>query len=232
MSPIEKFGTAREKSKARAMKEINESFAERQNPTEELEDNLSALKNSRENNFLNLPKGLIDAQLLHEKYPKKTERLIYDWYQKAIGRRKREPLEKERFINHFFKGGTLEPACVYGDWKKGFLLGLLKYGVFIPTHFAPKSLRSGYQLMKELEFSKKIPVIIAITEDLAKTLEKMPGWKVLDTKYLSLFRGEEIEKVIIHNSHPEVKNLMLGLLSEYLAQHSPVARPLITQMPE
>lgn len=143
---------------------------------------------------------------------------LYAWYSTAMTRRSREPLQEYSFINHFFEGVSYDETFAYGGKEKGYLLGFDKFGVFTPTHFAPKTLRGGYDLFNSLGESKNIPAILAITEDLADTLEKMPSWHKLeiDTNILSFFRGEIVKKEIFYNSHPEVKNLMMGLLLEYL----------------
>lgn len=140
---------------------------------------------------------------------------IHEWYASAILRRDREPLESERFVGHF-GGMSLDPTFAFGERERGYLLGYLKYGVFVPTHFAPKTMRGGYELMKRLGESTSVPAVMSITEDLKDTLSKMPSWQLLDIGFLASFREELSEKQIVYNSHPGTKNLMLGLVSEYL----------------
>ena len=142
---------------------------------------------------------------------------IHEWYASAILRRDREPLESERFVGHF-GGMSLDPTFAFGEREKGYLLGYLKYGVFVPTHFAPKTMRGGYELMKRLGESTSVPAVMSITEDLKDTLSKMPSWQLLDIGFLASFREELSEKQIVYNSHPDTKNLMLGLVSEYLEE--------------
>jgi len=142
---------------------------------------------------------------------------IHEWYASAILRRDREPLESERFVGHF-GGMSLDPTFAFGEREKGYLLGYLKYGVFVPTHFAPKTMRGGYELMKRLGESTSVPAVMSITEDLQDTLSKMPSWQLLDIGFLASFREELSEKQIVYNSHPDTKNLMLGLVSEYLEE--------------
>ena len=165
----------------------------------------------------NIPDGLINADEFKEKNYEDVYQ-IYDWYANAISRRDRKPLEEDRFIAHFFEGGSLDAPYMFGDSEKGYLLGYSKYGVFIPTHFAPKSMRKGYELMKELGAHEKIPAVMSITDDLVETLKKMPEWRAIDLSFLSQFRDGEIEKKIVHNSHPDVHRLMYGLLAEYLEE--------------
>jgi hypothetical protein len=133
-------------------------------------------------------------------------------------RRERQPLSKDSFVCHFFEREGFDDTFSYGDNEKGYLLGFQKFGVFIPSHFTPKTLRGGYDLLKELGDSDTIPAILAITEDLAKTLKKMPTWHRIEIgeDVQSYFRGELVKKDIYYNSHPEVQNLMMGLMLEYL----------------
>ena len=176
------------------------------------------------------PDGVDQKKYIHEQIPSDlistsefferqgvTLDEIHEWYASAILRRDREPLESERFVGHF-GGMSLDPTFAFGEREKGYLLGYLKYGVFVPTHFAPKTMRGGYELMKRLGESTSVPAVMSITEDLKDTLSKMPSWQLLDIGFLASFREELSEKQIVYNSHPDTKNLMLGLVSEYLEE--------------
>jgi len=144
---------------------------------------------------------------------------IYEWYSKAMSRKEgRWVLEKERFINHFFNGGSLDDTYMFGDSNRGYLLGFSKRGVFMPTHFAPKSIRKGYDLIKELGSSKEIPVVMAITEDLVETIKDIPGWKSVDSSILVNFWNNQYEKQIVYNSHPNIEKLMPKLLEDCLEE--------------
>jgi hypothetical protein len=142
---------------------------------------------------------------------------VYDWYKTAIARRNREPLSKDSFMNHFFGEERYDKNFGYGNKEKGYLLGFDKFGVFVPSHFAPKTLRGGYDLIASLGESDDIPAILAVSEDLALTLDKMPSWHHLDIdkKIMSYFHGNEIKKDIYYNSHPDTENLAYGLMIEY-----------------
>ena len=143
---------------------------------------------------------------------------IYSWYEAAIERRGREALSRERFTYHFFEHGSTDPTYAFGNREKGFLLGVVKHGVFIPTHFAPKTLRGGYELVQELGEGHDIPAVMSVTEDLKDTIVKMPAWSHFDTSFLSSLRNEAVEKTIVYNKHPDVYHLMAGLLAEYMAE--------------
>lgn len=143
---------------------------------------------------------------------------IYSWYSLAMQRRDREPLEIKSFFDYIFDKDDYGQIFSYGDKEKGYLFGSNKFGVFFPTHFAPKTLRAGYDLFAALGDSDNLPAMLAITEDLSETLKKMPNWHKLeiDKDIISFFRGKSVKKEIFYNSHPGVKNLMLGLLMEHL----------------
>lgn len=157
--------------------------------------------------------------LLHSLLEKHKDILkdIYEWYATAIVRRGREPLEKERFLYHF-QEGSFDTSYVFGSPEQGYALGYQKYGVFVPTHFAPKTMRGGYELIKELRESTEMPVVMAITEDLKKTIEKMPCWHDLNLGFLSQFRSDLAKKNIVYNDHLDTQKLMHGLVAEYLNQ--------------
>ncbi len=163
-----------------------------------------------------IPHGLVSTVDLFEREGITFEE-IYTWYADAILRRDREPLEESRFVSHF-EGESFEPTFAYGEREKGYLLGYLKFGVFVPTHFAPKTMRGGYELVRNLGESEDIPAVMAITEDLRDTISKMPSWKEFDMKFFAPFREYVAEKRVVYNSHPNTKNLILGLLFEYLKQ--------------
>ncbi|GEM_PF-1351193 len=189
-------------TKSEIESQINEGLLEANNEKE------SSEKKSKE--F-----SLVDTE---EIYKEVSVNDIYSWYSSAMERRGRDPLPQEAFIRHFFENGSTDKTYAFGDKEKGFILGFNKYNVFTPTHFAPKTMRGGYDLFLSLGKSEKIPAVLAITDDLAETLRKMPCWNevIIDKKILSQFHGEVVEKDIFYNSNPEVKQMILGLLVEYM----------------
>lgn len=133
-----------------------------------------------------LPPALQNTELFAENSDPETLDSIYKWYESSMRRRNREPLPQTNFQRHFFKDGSLVPTCMYGDQNYGYLLGLRKRGIFIPTHFAPKTLKGGYNLFKELASSREVPVVTAVTEDLAQTLKKNEGLAHIKSKPFSV----------------------------------------------
>lgn len=184
---------------------------------EEEKDKIKSEFENESNDDEDVPKGLINADQFTKMYGKEFESEIYEWYEKAITRRDREPLEEDRFLYHFFENGSFDRPYLYGDAiKKGYLLGFVKKGVFIPTHFAPKGLKGGYKIFEELG-KGEIPTLLMITEDLAKSLSRIKGWVFEDIEIPAYFRGEDIKKKIAHNNLPKEK--LAELARELLNQN-------------
>lgn len=160
--------------------------------------------------------GLIDAGTFFHDNGEEKAKEIFEWYEKAITRRGREALGSANFMYHFFTGGSFEKNYMYGDEDDGYVLGIVRHGVFIPSHFAPRSMRGGYNLIKNLGESQEIPTVLAITDDLAKTIGKMPSWHNLGISFPAVFRDEVHNKQIVYNSHPDVQNLLPLLVEDYL----------------
>ena len=123
---------------------------------------------------------------------------IWKNYATAMEMKDREPLEEGRFNYHFFKEGNYDDSVVFGGEKDGLLLGSNVDGIFIPTHFAPTSLKGGYRLIKDLVKSD-IPTALFITEDLKRTIKKMDGWKTIPLPINTDFRGEKVKKYMVVN---------------------------------
>jgi hypothetical protein len=196
-------------------KELNKEIEE---GTEEVLDssnpNLEADVDDREEE--RVPPGLIDAaEFFYENGEEKAEE-IFGWYEKAITRRGREALGSGSFMYHFFTGGSHEKNYMYGDDHDGYLLGIVRHGAFIPTHFAPRTMRGGYNLIKELGESQYVPVVLAITDDLAETIKKMPSWHNLGINFPAHFRDEIHNKQLVYNSHPDIERLLPLLAEDYL----------------
>jgi hypothetical protein len=200
------------KPKSEARRQLSEGLAELEDERRSKTDDASKDERAQER----VPADLVVTSAILEKHGISLEE-IYEWYATAIARRDRAPIEAERFTRHF-SGASTEPTFAFGERENGYVLGFVKYGVFVPTHFAPKTLRGGYELLKRLGESTVVPAVMSITEDLRETLSKMPSWHVLDVSFLAPFRAELVKKDVVYNSHPDTKNLMLGLISEYLEE--------------
>ena len=206
---------ARSTSKGDAKEEIKQGVADRERDKQETAEREAWEWAEAQK------KKLQSCDKFYEQYDHKIIDDIYEWYAKAMVRREdRKPLSKESFIGHFFEGGSAEPCYMYGDTDRGFLLGVMDEGVFVGTHFAPKTIRRGVELMRDLGNNGEVPALLAITEDLAKTLKKMPEWKVEDFEIPASFMGQEVKKKIAHNRNPKIQEYMEKKAAEYLAGHN------------
>ncbi len=161
-----------------------------------------------------IPDSLVNTVDAYEEFGDDFAENVYNNYNKAITRKDREALDQDSFENHFFHGGGGE-NYLFGDEKRGYLLGGYNEGIFIPSHFAPKSIRQGYSLMKKLG-AGKMEAAVFVTEDIADMLKKMPEWQVTDIKMDAFFRGNPVEKTIAHNHIANFKER----LDEYLEAES------------
>ena len=85
-----------------------------------------------------------------------------------------------------------------------FVFGARRNGIFIPTHFAPKTDREGYLLVKALKGEK---VAFFVTPDLGKMLKKL-GYKKLPCQVKATFRGETVKKEIYVSSWKVVPTIL------------------------
>lgn len=140
---------------------------------------------------------------------------LYDWYSMAMQRRDRKPLYRGNFEDHFFGETGFEENFIYGNPEKGYILGITKAGIFIPTHFAPKTMRGGYELIKKLG-EGSIPCVMAVTPDLVDIIKKMPEWHKHDFEYMGSFRYESVKKQIVYNDYPNIVGMLPALVAEYM----------------
>ena len=215
---LEKFWKSRKQIKEEGKEEVGRL-------SEDTAEDESGAENKREEQE-NIPDGLLPTEKFLELYGEEATDEIYEWYENAISRRDREPLECDRFHGHFFEGWSHDPTYMYGDMKQGYLLGYVEKGAFIPTHFAPKSLRKGYELVQDLGKSKDIPSVMMITDDLVKTITKFPEWTSIDQKILASFSGEECYKIPVYNSHPDAKKALIEIAKEKLLESGDVDESL------
>jgi hypothetical protein len=135
------------------------------------------------------------------------------WYESAMGRRGRDGMDTEGFAGHF-GGCSFESTYMWGGDDLGYILGYFRGGMFVVSHFAPRSLRSGVKLFRDLGESDDIPVAMGITGDLWETLAKMGTWRKHPFEFVADFRGEATEKVVVYNSFPGVRAMIDRELSK------------------
>jgi hypothetical protein len=105
--------------------------------------------------------------------PQKTLDRIYRQYADAMQRRRPDGVRGD-----FLKDVWRENGAQFVRKGKNFILGRTAGGTFIPTHFAPHSLRGGAELVKEVRDS--VPSAFAVTPDLGAQLKKAQFKKVPD----------------------------------------------------
>jgi hypothetical protein len=135
--------------------------------------------------------------------------LLSSWsnYRDAMSRRRPESvLSKYRWVRH-----GLFNAHVYESSHGIIFYNEYDNGIKIPSHFAPRSLRSGVLMMKELLESGEW--ILLIPEDLMVMARKV-GFTVLPWTLPQEFNGETIDKHICISS-PLQMLLLTGLAAEY-----------------
>lgn len=132
--------------------------------------------------------------MFKSKLEKSGLRHVYQWYSNAMcKRRPGSQLSYENFVSHFVYNFNEYDMFIFGNYKLGFILGHKANGYYVPSHFAPRTMRGGIKL---LELFAKQNVILAITEDLSKTLEKMSCYHFTDIIIPSYFRGNLTFKYI------------------------------------
>ncbi len=208
MSPFERFHAP----------ESDERTAIAAGLAEYMEEQAEAAARAEDGETIQLPPDVYLAEELVETAGQAWAEQVYQWYAAAMQRSDKQPLDQAAFIDHFFAGRSLDTACVYGDDQRGYALGFTKAGVFIPTHFAPRGLRGGMRLMKELGTSQTVPSALAVTEDLAAMLDRLEGWQDSGVIMQRPFRGQLVDKHIFYNSHPEIEARLEQLLQQMMEQ--------------
>ncbi len=171
-----------------------------------------------------------------KKFGDKGVEILWEWYRDAMIRRKgsngdqRTPLEFKRFAYHFFGDYSSQNSLMYGNEVDGFLLGGTFDTFFHVSHFAPKSLKGGYRLLKQLGNDSEISTILTITEDLIETLKKLENWKYstiplpstgnyLETKYIAWNNPKAVEtgfESIVDYCESMYYNLPRKVIESYL----------------
>jgi hypothetical protein len=130
-----------------------------------------------------------------ERFPLNADRetmvAIARQYATAIVRRGREATDPE-FLGHIWA----ESGAHFVRDGRNFLV-LYKVGeIFIASHFAPETIRGGYNLLSKVA-AAGLPICFAVPADLAKDLARMgwvrlPGWANKIAAGKGLPEGKEI----------------------------------------
>lgn len=119
---------------------------------------------------------------------------IHKWYDLAMSKRRPDSsLNYDSFVSHFNWGLYQNTCFIFGNYKLGFILGNIRDGFYIPSHFAPRTMKSGVKLLKK--FSEE-NVVMFITDDLSKTISKMKEYHNTGVTINCFFRNELVTKYI------------------------------------
>ncbi len=133
---------------------------------------------------------------------------IYDiWSQYANAMAKRRPdsvLSIERF-EYYIKNY----AGMF-KYKDSYIFGQKINDFFIPSHFAPNSMREGIEMLKDLKRYDNI--IFVVTEDLAIMLKKL-GYKQLPHTVKKNFNDTIVDKKILISSFKHIQRLAKLMLT-------------------
>lgn len=137
--------------------------------------------------------------------------MIYGSSDKSAMSRRREGsgLSLDSFVNHFTYSFEVD-GIAFGNDSIGYILGYNKLVdsqlVFFPSHFAPKTIKGGYKLIKLLK--EQSNVVFAVTEDLTDMLIKSGYYSLSKFKIPMFFRGELVIKHLFVNC---------GVVMEYVS---------------
>ena len=102
-------------------------------------------------------------------------------------------------------------------WRHSYIQGhQARPWLFVASHFAPYSIREGYEMLEWLRDSKAL-VIFAVTPYLAKQLVKL-GYTVVDHKP-QWFDGQYIMKTVCTNQpnhYKALKERIVGIIGEVM----------------
>lgn len=143
-----------------------------------------------------VPTSTISKNLPEEQYF-----TIWQQYKNAMERRRPgSVLSLDRFVNHLLNNSYI---FQYND---SYILGQFYRGLFVPSHFAPKNIREGYEALKELKQYDN--VAFAVTKDLEPMLKKL-GYRSLPLSITRQFRGDDVEKSLLVSSlFGSLKNIL------------------------
>jgi hypothetical protein len=208
---------------------IKEYYAELTD-TREHPDTLSQEERSYENKFLSA--NTLSPDEFLEKFGDTGVETIYEWYHNAMIRRNgadgepRVPLEYNRFYSHFFESQSTDNTLLYGNTGDGFLLGSTFDNFFHISHFAPKTLKGGYRLLKNLGEDRDISALLNITADLIQTIKKIKTWRYSETPLPGLGKYGE-DKYLAWNNPYMVQSRLDNIVEYCQANGIDLPAPLV-----
>ena len=147
-----------------------------------------------------------DYENLSNQFGDNTLYVIWKQYADAMGRERPDSvLDIERFV-YYIK--SYPNIMLYED-AGSYVIGHYRNGFFKPSHFAPKNIRAGVQLINSLV--KYDNIIFAVTGDLKNMLVKM-GLFTTDSLIIPMiFRDMVVEKSIVFTNPEIMANILIKL---------------------
>lgn len=136
-------------------------------------------------------------------------KFVYTLWTKYVVAMKRRRPGMTLCFNSF--GTHITKYCQFIRKGDSYAFGQYLFGMFIPTHFAPYSLRDGMKLIKAM---KHMSVCFIVTEDLIPMLRKS-RYIIVPIRFKTEFRGELVIKQIAISSLRLLPSLVC-LLAVYL----------------
>ena len=114
---------------------------------------------------------------------------IYKQYADSMARRRPDSvLEEYRFISYIMN------YALCFNYKDSYVFGQFSNGYFKVSHFAPSTMREGYEMLRELSTFDN--VIFSVTDDLSPMLERIGFYGNDKAKIMMFFRDELVNKQI------------------------------------
>lgn len=122
--------------------------------------------------------------------------LAHSWYTKAMNRRRTgSSLAYDSFMCYI----TSEDVIAFGDCVSGYIYGRIVENVFVPSHFAPKTIRGGVRIIESLAKQSSYPVAAFVPDDLGAMFYKTGKYFTVSLNFPTFFRNEIVIKKVWTN---------------------------------
>lgn len=165
------------------------------NPTNKYADELDYIYELYlDYNFRSDDEDIDYEKMEDEIFSKVKDTIVYNmWnnYKNAMERnRPNSALSLERFANYLNSGNVF-----LFEHNGSFVIGNYANGFFKPSHFAPKNIREGVGIIKEL--IKYDNIIFAVTDDLKEMLDKLGAYSNEKLVIPMIFREMLVTKHVV-----------------------------------
>ena len=145
-----------------------------------------------------------------ELFSKLKDNIVYKmWfnYKNAMERNRPDSaLSLDRFAN-YLNSGTL----LLFENNESYIIGKYSNGFFKPSHFAPKSIREGIEIIKEL--IKYDNIVFTVTDDLKDMLDKLGAYSNDNLVISMIFRDMLVKKHVVLTNPYIMAQVLNGLMN-------------------